>query len=144
MKPKFVVKRRAELSSYLNGLDVKYLQLPDVKHFLSTGCETMEGEKGEGEGFELGDESQGNLNDGKEEEEEDEEEGVEEEEDEEPIGLFLVIFDFKPESEGELTVVKGDKVWAYPGEDKQWVYCQKEDEFGYVPRTHVTEVDEET
>ena len=53
MKPKFVVKRRAELSSYLNKLDVQYLQLPCVKHFLSTGCETMEGEVGEGGGFDL-------------------------------------------------------------------------------------------
>ena len=156
MKPKFVVKRREELSQYLNKLELKYLQLPDVKHFLSTGCETMEGEMGEGGGFELdgteAGESEAHLDiptkgedeDDDDEDDEEDREGEEDEEGEEPLGLFLVIHDFKPESEGELTVEKGDRVWAYPGDDKQWVYCQKEEQFGYVPRTHVTEVEEET
>eukprot|EP00009_Paramoeba_aestuarina_P008007 CAMPEP_0201517218 /NCGR_PEP_ID=MMETSP0161_2-20130828/8378_1 /ASSEMBLY_ACC=CAM_ASM_000251 /TAXON_ID=180227 /ORGANISM="Neoparamoeba aestuarina, Strain SoJaBio B1-5/56/2" /LENGTH=703 /DNA_ID=CAMNT_0047914647 /DNA_START=122 /DNA_END=2230 /DNA_ORIENTATION=- len=131
MKPKFVVKRRAELSSYLNKLDVKYLQLECVKHFLSTGCETMEGEMGEGGAFDLEDADAGESSaalavppnvgaSGGVEEPVDEEEEDEEEEDEEPIGLFLVVFDFKPESDGELTVHKGEKVYAFPGDDKQW------------------------
>ncbi len=136
MKPKFVVKRRAELSSYLNQLDVKYLQYPCVKHFLSTGCETMEGEAGE-HAFDLEVEDQGDDDNNMDA---DPDQPQDDDDEEQPMGEFEVLFDFISQSleSQELTVYTGDKILVYPMEEgSMWAWCRKGEEVGYVPTRYI-------